>query len=112
MGTSFNKSRFIPFVVLHEFEGLLFSDCRGFSHGIERPDLEGQFQAIRDGFSTPEEINDSPSTAPSKRIEQIYPKYQKTIAGPPSAAQIGLDAIRRECPHFNDWIQRLEAQVR
>src|ERR1019366_1548558 len=27
MGTPFNPQGFVPFVVVHEFEGLLFSDC-------------------------------------------------------------------------------------
>src|SRR6266478_3806313 len=31
MGGTFNACRFIPFVVMHEFEGLLFSDCAAFS---------------------------------------------------------------------------------
>jgi Domain of unknown function (DUF4276) len=33
-------SRFVPFVVMHEFEGLLFSDCAAFARGIGLPDLE------------------------------------------------------------------------
>src|ERR1700687_4875544 len=36
MGVRLNPSRFIPFVVMHEFEGLLFSDCPAFSRGIYR----------------------------------------------------------------------------
>jgi hypothetical protein len=27
MGGRFDPRRFVPFVVMHEFEGLLFSDC-------------------------------------------------------------------------------------
>ena len=65
MGSSFNSRRFVPFVVMHEFEGLLFSDCSAFSHGIGRPDLEGDFRNIRKQFATPEEMDDSPDTAPS-----------------------------------------------
>jgi len=34
VGSSFNPSRFIPFVVMHEFEGLLFSDCTAFSQAL------------------------------------------------------------------------------
>ena len=45
---------------MHEFEGLLFSDPGRFAGGIGRSDLEAELQAIRDGFTTPEEINDSP----------------------------------------------------
>jgi hypothetical protein len=48
MGRGFNSARFLPFVVMHEFEGLLFSACAAFSRGIYRPDLEGYFKRIRD----------------------------------------------------------------
>ena len=100
--------RFIPFVVMHEYEGLLFSDPPGFAQAVGRPELAGDFQAIRNGFATPEEINDSPDTAPSKRVERLIPGYQKPLMGVQAAADVGLDAIRRECPHFDDWVRRLE----
>lgn len=73
LGEGFNRNRFIPFVVMHEFEGLLFSDCTLFGQGISRPELASDFQAIRDQFSSPEEINDSAVTAPSKRIKALVP---------------------------------------
>lgn len=44
MGARFDAKRFVPFVVMHEFEGLLFSDCAAFSRGIHRPDLESNFR--------------------------------------------------------------------
>jgi hypothetical protein len=101
--------RFVPFVVMHEFEGLLFSDCAAFSKGIGRPILEPHFKSIRDQFATPEEINDSPVTAPSKRVEALVPGYQKPFLGVLAALEIGLAAIRAECPHFNHWLSKLES---
>ncbi|MGI8745994.1 MAG: DUF4276 family protein [Bryobacteraceae bacterium] len=65
MEDRFNPERFVPFVVMHEFEGLLFSDCQAFSRAIGRPELEHALRRIRDQFATPEDINDSPVTAPS-----------------------------------------------
>src|SRR5260370_36354874 len=62
VGSSFMPSRFVPFIVMHAFEGLLFSDCTAFSQGIGRTDLQTDFQRIRDAFETPEDINDSPIT--------------------------------------------------
>jgi hypothetical protein len=41
MGPAFNPARFVPFVVLHEFEGLLFSDCAAFARGIGVPSGRG-----------------------------------------------------------------------
>jgi hypothetical protein len=101
--------RFVPFVVMHEFEGLLFSDCAAFSHGIGRPELEKHFRQIREQFETPEEINDSPETSPSKRVENLVPGYQKPLLGILAVLEIGLTRIRSECPHFNEWIQKLES---
>ena len=101
-------ARFVPFVVMHEYEGLLFSDPPRFAAAIGRPDLADGFQTIRDGFTTPEEINDSPLTAPSKRVEELIPEYQKPLMGAQAARSIGLDTIRSQCPHFDAWVQELE----
>jgi hypothetical protein len=107
-GDRFNAVRFVPFVVMHEFEGLLFSDPEGFAKAIGRPGLATSFAAIRHEFETPEEINDSEHSAPSKRILELYPEYEKPLFGTRAALEIGLAAIRQECPHFNHWLSRLE----
>jgi hypothetical protein len=103
--------RFVPFVVMHEFEGLLFSDCTAFSRAIGRSDLEPKFREIRQQFATPEEINDSPDTAPSKRVEQLVRGYEKPLFGALAVLEIGLTRIRTECPHFNGWLEQLESLV-
>ena len=108
LGDGFDRRRFIPYVIMHEFEGLLFSDPEGFGRSIGKDDLSPGFQAIRNEFETPEQINDSPDTAPSKRVLGLFPGYQKPLLGTLAAQEIGLDAIRGECPQFSDWIGRLE----
>ncbi len=108
MGPSFNTGRFIPYVMMHEFEAMLFSDCETFAQAIGRTGLAGPFQQIRDGFPTSEHINDSSVTAPSKRIEALLPGYQKPLLGVLAASEIGLPAIREECTHFGEWLSRLE----
>ena len=57
--------------------------------------------AIRDQFATPEEIDDSPVTAP----------YEKPLLGVLAMLEIGLARIRAECLHFDGWLTRLEAHV-
>ena len=84
------------------------SDCAAFGRGIGRPDLSGDFQQIQDAFENPEEIDDSPETAPSKRVERLVRGYEKPLLGTLAALEIGLVAIRRECPHFGSWLDRLE----
>lgn len=108
MGGAFNSGRFIPYVMMHEFEAMLFSDCERFGSGIGCEDLVEPLQAIRDQFANPEEIDDSPDTAPSKRIECLMSNYQKPLMGNLAALEIGIRAIRRECPHFEEWLERLE----
>ena len=105
----FRPERFVPFVLMHEFEALLFSDCHLLSRGIGRADLQAQFEAVRSQFRTPEDINDSPETAPSKRIEAILPGYQKPLLGILAILEIGLPTIRTECPHFDRWLTKLES---
>ena len=109
MEHQFNPERFVPFVLMHEFEALLFSDCTKLSSAIEQPSLRKEFQKIRDSFDTPEEIDDSAETAPSKRILKLLPTYQKPLFGNLAAVTIGLEAIRAQCPHFNRWLSQLES---
>lgn len=108
MGAAFDRSRFVPYVMMHEFEALLFSDCDGFARGIFRPELGPVFQQIRDAFGSPEEIDDSRITAPSKRIEALVSGYQKPVMGTLAAENIGLETMRDACPHFGQWMARLE----
>ena len=100
----------IPYVQLHEFEGLLFAETRAFGTLLNLPEgaLE-RLQAIREQFTTPEEINDDILTAPSKRIANIIPRYNKKVDGPMLAEEVGLDRICAECPRFNRWLADLEA---
>ncbi len=109
LGGDFEARRFLPFVVMHEFEGLLFSDCQAFAEAIARPQLTQPFRDIRQQFATPEEINDSPITAPSKRLEGLIAGYEKPLFGTLAALRMGLDTIRSECPHFRSWLKQLEA---
>jgi Domain of unknown function (DUF4276) len=111
VGEQVDPSRFIPFVVLHEFEGLLFSDCVAFAQGIGRMDLEPRFRQIRDAFTTPEDINDSPDTCPSKRVTDLVAGYEKPLFGTLAALEIGLARIRAECPHFDDWLRNVKSRA-
>nr|WP_238360826.1 DUF4276 family protein [Iningainema tapete] len=65
-------------------------------------------QAERNGFPSPEHINDNPLTAPSKRIHNSCDGYDKPLHGSLLAIDIGLDSIRQQCQHFNQWLLRLE----
>ena len=100
----------IPYVQKYEFEGLLFSDVSAFSALTGSGDrLVQELRDVRSRFPSPEEINDNPDTAPSKRIKKLMPEYQKVVAGPLIAMETGLDAIRAACPRFAEWLAKLES---
>lgn len=100
--------RFIPYVQMYEFEGLLFSSPERLASGINQSGLEENFALIRSEFDTPEDINNSPVTAPSKRLTALYPGYDKPWHGSLAAIEIGLPALRLECKRFNAWLEQLE----
>jgi Domain of unknown function (DUF4276) len=111
MGPGFDRRRFLPFVTMHEFEGLLFSDCEAFARGVGQGGLADSLQGIRNQFNTPEDINDSPITAPSKRVEALIPGYVKPLFANLAALEIGLETITAACPHFRTWRGELEARA-
>ena len=110
IGRSWDQSRVFPYVQIHEFEGLLLTDAEAFAvvPDATREIIE-RLREMHAGFGTPEDINDSSETAPSKRIESLLPRYQKVVHGPDIIAAIGLEAVREQCPRFDGWLTRLEA---
>ena len=103
-----NDPSLFPYVQVHEFEGLLFSHVDAFETLFDDVPV-ADLKSIRLAFKTPEDINDSQATAPSKRIETHIQGYRKRLHGPLLAERIGLDRIRTECPRFDEWLCRLES---
>ena len=101
--------RLIPYLSLHEFEGLLFSDPDALARALKKPTLANRFREVRNSFPTPEDINDGPASAPSKRVEVAYPAYRKVIEGTLAATAVGIHSMRNECAHFRSWLTQLEA---
>ena len=108
---SWDQGKVVSYVQKHEFEGLLFSDVKAFGAVVVNvPDRSiEQLSKVCSQFPTPEDINDSPTTAPSKRIVNVISNYQKRLHGPQVAEEIGLDVIRERCPRFGNWVRRLES---
>ncbi|MBL7224025.1 MAG: DUF4276 family protein [Candidatus Brocadiae bacterium] len=104
---SHHRGQFIPYIQPFEFEALLFSDpqvfLRRFPNGGCRV---GELSTVRASFPSPEHINDD--EPPSKRILAVFPDYDKRADGPIIAVEIGLDPVRRQCAHFDEWLRRLE----
>ena len=102
-------NRFVPYIQLHEFEGLLFSDISAFRNNFMPAECD--FDAIQsaiDEFENPEDINNKPETAPSSRLMSAVAGYDKVLYGTILAEETGLGTIRNKCPLFNSWIERIE----
>jgi hypothetical protein len=115
VGGSFDRRQLIPYVQVHEFEALLFTDVNKLAEELapvsyRREDqLGSEFRQILDTAGQAEAINDNYETCPSRRITNIVPEYRKTWHGPIVAGRIGLDVLRAACPHFGQWLGRLES---
>jgi hypothetical protein len=105
----FNDGRFLSFLSLHEFEAWIFSCPNTLPSVMTQPQLQPTFAAICNNVQTPEQINERPGHNPAARIELIFPAYRKVLHGPTAAERIGISQIRERCPHFNSWLERLEA---
>lgn len=100
--------RFIPYIQLHEFEALILADPQQLDWEYLEHDeaIAGLISMV--GDKNPELINNSPETAPSKRILAAIPEYDKATAGPAVAGQIGIQKLREKCRHFHEWLTMLE----
>ena len=105
------RMRFMPYIQLHEFEGLLFSNGEVFDRVIPQGDLVGRDELIQtlSEFENPEMINTSRDSSPSHRLERIIRGYDKVVYGNYLAESIGLNRIRERCPRFNNWIEGIMA---
>jgi hypothetical protein len=105
-GSNNANRRFIPYISMHEFEALLFSDPVVLAEKINV--APQRIEQILAECGSPEEINDSPETAPSKRIAVLTSGYRKIAMGKTIAESIGIPAMRRNCPHFDQWLTTIE----
>ena len=105
------QKNFFANIIVHEFEGLLFSDPRAFGSWFDDREIVDSISQIKQKFETPEHIDDGQHSAPSKRILEICETYDKVLHGSLIALDIGLDSIRKECPRFDLWIKKIESLV-
>lgn len=69
--------RFLPYLQRHEFEALVLAALPALEAIlVEREDRIGLKRLIADlGDLAPEDVNDGPNTAPSKRLQAFIPSY-------------------------------------
>jgi len=108
----FNSKKVIPYVQKYEFETLLFSKPEYYSEFFNTNAIADEMKRIIVDFQNDiESINDSPNTAPSKRIEKLFDSigevYDKVFYGEAIASDIGLETIRKRAKRFNAWIEKI-----
>jgi hypothetical protein len=114
VGDDFDTRQFIPYIQLHEFEALTFSNVTVLAEvtgplvRMNAASLTSRFAAILDEAGHPEAINDNYETCPSRRITSLVSPYRKPLHGPIVTRRIGLSVLRTRCDHFASWLNRLE----
>ena len=118
-GSGFRDEMFIPYIQPYEFECFLFIDPKisatvlSVGDAGKAENIEDSIAGVSHSFETPEHINNSQDTAPSKRLAKFVPGFDKNKAGKSGlswrvAEEIGIERIRKECPHFSEWLLSLE----
>ena len=115
LADAINNSRFIPYIQIHEFEGLLFAAKDGFEFlpDLKQANLNKLLLAVVEK-ENPEELNDGVLTAPSKRLEQLIPGFDKNkpFYGGLIAEVNTIQAILKRCIRFNNWVETLIEKVK
>ncbi len=106
----FDDHRLIPYLQRHEFEALVLASIESLAELLDaQEDLDG-LPALKQEIANmePEDVNDDPDTAPSRRLRRRVPSYRKVLHGPLAVEGTGLHAIRERCPRFDAWVRTLE----
>jgi hypothetical protein len=100
----------LPYIQLHEFEALVFSSIEAIKslYSSEDANFKG-IQSVIAKYPNPEDINDGPKTAPSKRLinDQLIRGYDKVNDGIMIIEEAGMEVILEKCPRFKSWIEKL-----
>lgn len=101
-----NNPAFIPYIQRHELEALMFSGREGFDLVIDDLEKLNQIDEILEAYSNPEDINNHPDTAPSKRLIKIF-GYDKVTDGELILDILAIDKMIDKCPRFAEWLNKI-----
>lgn len=104
----FDHQRFLPYLMLHEYEAMLFAVPDETAKALSERNKAEELRSIRNTCTGPEKIDEGTNTAPSKRIQNLFPSYQKALHGPTIVLRAGLSLVRQACPHLDEWLNTLE----
>ena len=73
-----------------------------------------KLMSVLEKIGNPELVNDKPDSAPSKRIikaiegdKKTHYNYDKPKSGKYVTKLVGIEQLRAQCRHFNEWIEIL-----
>lgn len=101
---------FFPYIALHEFEAMLFSDITKLEEVYFENDLTALKKCI-EIQGNPELINDGSETSPSKRIIHCIKSYDKANVGVDVLGRIGVEGIAEKCSHFSAWLRQINERI-
>jgi hypothetical protein len=105
----------LPYIQLHEFEALVFSSIDAIKSLYSTEDAKfNELEKIIAAYPNPEDINESPQTAPSKRLknDQLIRGYNKVNDGIMIIKEAGIDTVIEKCPRFKSWVETLIEKVK
>jgi hypothetical protein len=100
--------RFLPFLALHELEAWLFAAPESVAGHFAHAFLADRMRTILAEAGEAEMIDGEPATHPKARIFNLVPTYKEVADGATLLGKIGIEPIRAACPHFAQWLARLE----
>jgi Domain of unknown function (DUF4276) len=104
-----NYRFFVPNIIRHEMETLLFASAEAFE--IVSETIKQGVAEICSHYPNIEDINHTPEGAPSKRLIQIYEdngeKYRKITDGILIAELIGIETMLAKAPRFKAWVEKI-----
>lgn len=113
LGKDIDCYRFIPYIELHEFETLVLCNMPKVIQtypNAQKPlsDLDSKWK--NETIGNAELVNMSRETAPSKRLIKAldgHYNYDKKLMAVVATKDMGIDALRAQCYHFNQWIEKI-----
>lgn len=113
LGPYFHSLGLYNGIQLHEFEALVFSSLNGFEEVFERSEMDYKgLKEVISGYPNPEEIDNSPDTAPAARLKALIPGYNKVLNGVSIIKETGIGTVLERCPHFRAWVEKLKQAVK
>ena len=109
-GADLNSSKFLPYLNLHEYEMIYFIDYEITKKVLDDNIDRNKLRRIIDKYENIEEINEDPSNAPSKRLKNICPSYEKIYHSQLITQELSIGMIKNKCIHFKKWIENIESR--